>query len=114
MNDAGTIFDETASGVVADMNGIVLHVTRSFCAAFGWQKKELIGQPITTFIPPAFHDAHQMGFSRFLSTGQPAILDTALDLEIVTGDGRTILAEHFIFRETLEGKPVLAARIDPR
>ena len=46
-------------------------------------------------------------------TGSGTLLDQALDLKILTGDGKEILAEHTISAEEIDGEWVLGARIRP-
>ena len=100
--------------VIADRNGLIVRVTEAFAKAYAWPAGALRGRPLTTLIPGMLHDAHHLGFSRFLASGKPSILGQDLDLEFVTGDGRTILTRHFILTGEMDGALHFAARITPR
>ena len=54
--------------VIADHQGMITYVNQRFEAVFGWQAQEIIGKPLTAIIPSHLHDAHHLGFSRFLTT----------------------------------------------
>lgn len=97
--------------IIADHQGIITHLNDAFTEAFEWQADDLIGELITTIIPPALQDAHHLGFSRFLTTGEPTLLNQPLDLEIVTAGGRVVKAQHFIVAEKTDGRWVFGARI---
>lgn len=100
--------------VSADSAGYITAVNDAFCAAYDWRREDLVGKPLTTIIPPKLQDAHHLGFSRFLATGKPTILDRALTLDVVTGDGRIVAAEHRIAAERVAGAWTFAASIRPR
>ncbi|MFQ5814382.1 MAG: PAS domain S-box protein [Anaerolineae bacterium] len=99
--------------VVADHRGLITHVNERFGAAFGWAGDEIIGRMLTAIVPSSFHDAHQLGFSRFLTTGQPTLLNQPLELKVVTKEGREIDAEHIIIAEQHRGQWVFGATIRP-
>jgi len=61
--------ETTAPVVIVDHEGTILHINQMFEKIWGWQRDELIGQPLTIIIPGNLKDAHHMGFSRFLLTG---------------------------------------------
>lgn len=100
--------------VVANEQGVIVKVSKLFCSTFSWAEAELLDRPITALIPKHLHDAHHLGFSRFLMTGDKTILDQPLELELVTGAGEVILAEHYIISSEINGKRHFAARIQIR
>lgn len=97
--------------VIADQRGIITHINESFGKIFHWKTDDLIGKSLVTIIPRNMRDAHQMGFSRFYVTGSGTILDQALELKVLTGDGQELLAEHIISAEQIDGEWVMGARI---
>lgn len=99
--------------VIADRQGNITHVNAPFCAVFGWEREELLGQPLTRIIPPDLRDAHHMGFSRFLTTGSPTLLERPLTLKAVTKTGRVFEAEHYIIAERRDGDWAFGATIRP-
>ncbi len=99
--------------VIADQRGIIAHVNRSLEKVFNWKEEDLVGKGLVILIPPNLRDAHQIGFSRFYVTGSGTLLDQALDLKVMTGDGKEVLAEHTISAEKIDGEWVFGARIRP-
>lgn len=99
--------------VVADEKGLITEVNDLFCEVFGWSRAEAIGRPLSSIIPPDLRDAHHLGFSRFLVTGQTTILGKPLPLKAVRRDGTVFEAEHVIAGERRDGAWVFAATIRP-
>ena len=99
--------------VIADHQGTITHVNERFERVFGWRAQEIIGKPLTIIIPSDLHDAHHLGFSRFLTTGKPTLLNQPLKLKAVTKDGREFNAEHTITAEQRQGEWVFGAIIKP-
>lgn len=98
----------------ADQDGIITFINQEFEQAFGWAAGDIVGKTLTVIIPPHLRDAHNLGFSRFLTTGKPTLLNHPLSLQILTRDGRVLEAEHFITAENKDGQWVFAATIVPK
>jgi len=108
------IRNETESpAIIIDHQGFIVFVNKSFEAVFGWQSTDIIGEPVTTIIPPVMHDAHNLGFSRFLTTEQPNILNQPLNLTAMNKAGKIFEAEHFIIAEQHKGQWLAGATIRP-
>ena len=101
------------AAVVVDQDGFIIFVNKQFEVVFGWGLNEIIGKPLTLIIPRNLHDAHHLGFSRFLATEKATVLQQALSLRAVTKDGKEFLAEHYITAAKDQGKWVFAATIRP-
>jgi PAS domain S-box-containing protein len=99
--------------ISADHGGTVTAINDSFHEAYGWKAADLVGKHVTTIIPSRFHDAHHTGFARFLTTGQPTILEQPIELFIITSDGREMPAEHFIVASESDDRWIFAAMIRP-
>ena len=99
--------------IIVDHRGIIAQVNERFERVFGWRAQEIIGKPLATIIPPTLHDAHHLGFSRFLTTGKPTLLNRPLKLRAVTKAGREFDAEHIITAEQQHGQWVFGATIRP-
>ncbi|WP_447974307.1 PAS domain-containing protein [Nitrospira sp. Kam-Ns4a] len=99
--------------LLADHRGIVVGINDSFTSAFGWTADNLVGRPLTTIIPRAMHDAHNLGFSRFLATGQPKLLNQPLELKLVARDRRELAVELLITADQQDGQWVFAASLRP-
>ena len=85
--------------IVVNHEGRVTEVNPPFESEFAWKAADLLGSPVADIIPAALHDAHHIGFSRFLITGKGSILEQDLELEIVLGDGSSVAARHYIVAE---------------
>jgi PAS domain S-box-containing protein len=99
--------------VVVDHRGVITQVNPRFEEVFGWRRSEILGKPLTTIIPKTLRDAHHVGFSRFLATGQPTLLDRPVTLPAMAKDGRVFDAEHVIVAEQRDGRWIFAATIRP-
>lgn len=99
--------------VIADHQGSITDVNARFSEVFGWTRDEIVGEPLTAIIPKDLHDSHHLGFSRFLTTGKPTLLNQALKLKAVTKKGRVFDAEHFIVAESRKGRWTFGATIRP-
>jgi PAS domain S-box-containing protein len=97
--------------VTVNDHGTITYVNERFEKVFGWSVSEIIGKPLTTIIPAMLRDAHHLGFSRFLTTGQPTLLNQPLTLKAVRKDGREFDAEHTITAEQRQGEWVFGATI---
>lgn len=82
--------------IAIDQGAVIFHVNTAFRKEYGWKKKELMGNRIVTIIPEHMRDAHLIGFSRFVATEQPAILNKHLALPILCADGTIRQAVHLI------------------
>ena len=99
------------AALIADEQGYITHINPSFTAIFGWKPEEIIGKSLTIIIPKSLHDSHHLGFSRFLTTGVPTLLNQPLQLKAVKKNGEVFEAEHLILAEKQKGRWVFAATI---
>lgn len=87
---------EAVPAVAIDYNGLFIMVNKAFETEYGWTKGDLVGQSITTIIPPYLRDAHLIGISRFLVTEKATLLGQPLPLKVLYKDNQVRDAEHFI------------------
>jgi PAS domain S-box-containing protein len=107
------LHEQNIPAVAIDHDGIFFFVNESFEKEYGWSKADLIGHVITTIMPPYMRDAHNFGFSRFLTTESARILGKSLPLPVYCKDGTICEAEHFILAKKVEDKWHFAALIKP-
>ena len=100
--------------VIADNNGLIRSVNRCFLETFKWSQEDLLGELLTIIMPAKYRDSHSMGISRFLSTEIRTLPDHALDLEVVCGDGSTIISSHIIVAGKQGDDWFFAGKITPR
>lgn len=108
------LHEQTLPAVAIDEHGLFFHVNNAFEEAYGWRKEDLIGKVITIIMPPHMRDAHNFGFSRFLTTQVSKIQGKPLFLTVHCKNGTIVDAEHFIIGEKKNGKWRFAATITPR
>jgi PAS domain S-box-containing protein len=99
--------------LITDHQGFIIYVNDRFREVFGWQEDEIIGQTLAEVIPSSYHDSHHLGFSRFVMTGNPTVLNHPLQLKAVKKDGTEIEAEHWITAEQLQEQWVFGATLRP-
>lgn len=100
--------------VAIDEHGLFFFVNKAFEKQYGWLEEDLIGKVITVIMPAHMRDAHNFGFSRFLTTEVSKIQGKPLPLPVHSKDGTIVDAEHFIVGEKKNGKWRFAATISPR
>lgn len=82
--------------VLIDHEGTVIFINELFELRYGWQSADLVGKAIHHIIPKNLHDAHNVGFSRYLSTEEATLMNQPLPLQIVKKDGESVEAIHII------------------
>jgi len=61
---------------------------------FGWTRSEAVGRLLEqTIIPLQHREAHRLGLTRYLATGEAAVLNKRLELNAVRRDGREFPVE---------------------
>lgn len=99
--------------VIAEQDGCISYVNAAFETVFGWTATQIVGQSLAVIMPARLRDAHNLGFSRFLTTGVPTLAGRPLTLKAVTKDGREFDAEHLIVAERQPGGWRFGATIRP-
>ena len=114
MGNINKIRNETKiPSVIANEQGIITDINKVFETVFGWEKSEAIGKPLTIIIPKNLQDAHHLGFSRFITSGKPTLLNKPLSLRTITKNGEEFDAEHYIVAEKENDKWIFGATIRP-
>lgn len=97
--------------ITADQEGVITSINDAFQETFGWSREDLVGKSLTEIIPPYLRDAHNLGFSRFITTEKPTLLGQPLSLKILMKDGREVDAIHLITAQRANGQLSFAATI---
>jgi serine phosphatase RsbU (regulator of sigma subunit) len=98
--------------IISDRSGMVIYANPCFLEIYQWTE-ELIGSSLNRIIPTAFHDSHNMGFSRFLVTGKSRISDHVVEAAVIMGDGRRRWSEHHIVVEKIDNNYLIGAKLIP-
>ena len=90
-----SIFDSAHDAFVAmDREGLITAWNPAAEATFGWTRDEALGRSVAeTIIPDEHRDAHQAGMERYLSGGEPKVLDRRLEMPALHRDGHTFPIE---------------------
>lgn len=99
--------------VIADSNGMIVKANACFEKTFRWKSEELQGQLLTVIMPPKYQDSHSMGFSRFVTSKIRTLPEHPLNLEVVCGDGQTLLSEHTILTKQRNGEWIFIGKVIP-
>ncbi|NDV19249.1 PAS domain S-box protein [Pseudodesulfovibrio sp. JC047] len=108
------LVEENKPVVVVTEQGTVESINVAFTEAYGWTTEDLVGKSLTTIIPEDLRDAHQMGFARFLSTNEPAVQNTRIELKVLFADGTVATAYHFITSTQENGRRRFIASIEKK
>ena len=106
--------DDTVPVICANNEGLITFINTAFEETFRWSAQLLVGKPLSAIIPKNMRDAHNMGFSKYIITRSPTLLNQPLNLQIQCGDGEILTAEHRIVALQKDGDDILAAKIIPR
>lgn len=75
--------------VVVDDAGLVTFASPAACRLLGWDGT-LVGQPLTSIIPPRMHGRHRAGFSRYVGTGHSSLQGKTVRVPALRRDGREL------------------------
>lgn len=105
------IIDHALDAIISvNEAGIIVDWNPQAETLFGWTKDEIIGQLLTEMIiPPAFREAHNQGFERYLSTRQSTMLNQRLEVSALNRKGEIFPAELTVTPFTIEGKTIFSA-----
>lgn len=73
--------------VVADEDGRIRLFNAAAERMFGYEAREVMGEPLTCLMPAQFRERHERGFQRFLATREARILGTTVELRGRRKDG---------------------------
>lgn len=83
----------TEAVIVADEANVIIDANRAAERLLGWARQDLIGQPLTTIVPPRLRDAHIESFSRYLLTGEARVIGSPVRLPSLRCDDTEVLVE---------------------
>lgn len=81
------------SMIIADERGIITMVNRQTEHLFGYQREELIGQPIEVLIPTRYRHGHPAKFQQFMHDPQPRMLNRGIELYAINKNGKEFPVE---------------------
>lgn len=100
--------------VAADDSNRLIAVSPAAAELVGVPADQLVGQRVTTIIPPRLREQHVAGFTRHLTTGQGRALGVPLNLPVLRADGREVVRRFLIEQVPAPaGRHVYVAWLDP-
>jgi PAS domain S-box-containing protein len=88
-------FAETASDAIVsiDSTGVVSYVNAEAARIFGYHPDQLLGSPVTKIVPERFHQAHDAGIARYLTTGESHLIGSTVSVPARRSDGSELPVE---------------------
>lgn len=93
--------------ITVDHEGRILEFNPAAERTFGYSREALLGQNMADrIIPPHLRGRHREAFSKYLETGEGAVLNQRIETTGMRADGSEFPVELAITRVPLEGPPV--------
>lgn len=102
LDEALAAFDWLPDAVIAaDERGRIVFVNGAAVRLLGWSADELRGRPLTTIMPARMHQAHEAGFSRYVTTGHSRMVGHPIRVPALRKDGTEVEAELVLSKASL-------------
>jgi PAS domain S-box-containing protein len=113
LREAQRVVVETASDAVVSMgeSGAIQFANAATIRVFGYDPKELIGEPLTVLMPEYMRKLHENGFRRYLTTGQRHINWQGTELTCLRKNGQEFPVEVSFGEVTMNGHRVFTGFI---
>jgi len=96
--------------VVMDHNGVITEFNPAAEQAFGRTKEAMLGQRlVTTLMPERYREAHLSGMTRFLATGEKAVVGNRIETYALRADGSEFPIELAVSAVTVNQQPLFTA-----
>ncbi len=96
--------------ITMDHEGKVVEFNPAAEKMFGYRSAEIVGKSLAnTIIPAAYRQAHRLGMSHYLSTGEGPVLGRRLEVSALHADGTEFPVELAITRISTTGPPLFTA-----
>jgi PAS domain S-box-containing protein len=97
--------------VIVDSEGIILLVNQQVERLFGYERSELLGQPVEVLVPSRLRPAHSQLRGRFFAATEPRAMGSGLDLVASRKDGEEFPVEISLSPVMVGGRMLAAASI---
>lgn len=112
--DPTDVRTRTAPAIAADDDNSILAVNDPAAALLGWRVDELVGERITSIIPPEWRERHVAGFTNFLLTGESTIIGKPTMVPALRHDGTTVdVYLRIDVEQSRNGRTVFVAELEP-
>ncbi|MFY0637803.1 PAS domain S-box protein [Maricaulis maris] len=80
--------------VIIDSDGLIIEFNESAERTFGHNREDVLNQPLAELlIPESLRGAHHAGLSKYLASGQHAVLGKRIEVPALHASGRELLVE---------------------
>ena len=109
------MLDSAFDAIVSiDDEGTVTFWNKRAEEIFGWERYEVLGNPLHQFImPEEYREAHQKGMRRYLDTGMTKVLNQRVEISGLRKDG-TVFPIELSIAPIVRSKKTLIHRLHPR
>ena len=90
--------------ISADKNGIIISCNKASQNLFGYEKQEILGQPLTVLMPESFIESHKRAMAHHVKTGESRIIGQTMELAGLTKGGLEFPLELSISTWTVGGE----------
>jgi two-component system, LuxR family, sensor kinase FixL len=97
--------------VIADEAGIIVHVNAGGERLFGWERGELVGQPVEVLLPGRYRQMHQLHRSGYHTAPRTRPMGLGLDLSGLKKDGAEFFAEISLSPMVVDGRSCVVAAV---
>jgi PAS domain S-box-containing protein len=98
--------------VTIDGEGRIVEFNPAAERTFGWREEEVVGRlMVDVIVPEHLRGPHREGFERYVSGGDPRILDQRIEVEAVRRNGMVFPVELAITRIVVDGPMLLTGHI---
>jgi PAS domain S-box-containing protein len=90
--------------VSANAAGIITSCNKAFQNLFGYEKQEIIGQPLTVLMPASFVESHKRALANHVKTGETRVIGQTVELAGLSKGGLEFPLELSISAWNMRGK----------
>jgi PAS domain S-box-containing protein len=90
--------------VSANAAGIIISCNKAFQNLFGYEKQEIIGQPLTVLMPASFVESHKRALANHVKTGETRVIGQTVELAGLSKGGLEFPLELSISAWNMRGK----------
>lgn len=102
---AFTVELPTVDGVImTDIDGFIEFANPAAHVTFGYSDSELLGKHVTELMPPAYRDAHNKAFKKYVETRKGRFIDRIIEATGLRRDGTSfplLISLHIFQNESL-------------
>ena len=107
-----TLLESVPDGmVIADRQGAIVYANRAADQLFGWERGELVGQPVEVLLPARYRATHQLDRAAYHSAPRTRPMGLGIELSGLRKDGQEFAVEISLSPLTLGGEVHVVAAV---